>query len=243
MNTSDYEKRIAQLERENRILKQKINRSIENRVLLEEILETHSKALKTRNEELEQARAMLKKSEAKYRFLAHHDSLTGLPNRNLFNEELKKAISRAVISGTWVGLLFIDLDRFKYVNDTFGHELGDILLNQTAHRLSTCLPATSVLARIGGDEFAVMLEQVKNLETLEDHCRCIISSLSKPFDILDKACSIGASIGISIYPMDDTDTTNLLQKADAAMYSVKKSGANNFKFYHQGRASEKKGMK
>lgn len=231
MDTSDYLRRIAELERENRILKQKINRSIENRALLEELLETHSNALKNRNAELEQSRECLKKSEARYRFLAHHDSLTDIPNRIYFHEELIQAISRAKESNTYVALLFIDLDNFKNINDTYGHEVGDVLLNQTASRLLACLQMSGMVARLGGDEFAILLERFNNFDIVENLCKEIIETLCKPFIILEHICSIGASIGISVYPTDDTDADRLLQKADLAMYHVKKSSAYNYQFY------------
>lgn len=231
MDTVDYLRRIAELERENSILKQKLNRSIENRALLEEILETHSNAVKVRNTELVESRELLKKSEARYRFLANHDSLTELPNRNFFSDELNQSISRAKEANTGVALLFIDLDCFKYINDTYGHEVGDILLNQTANRLLSCIQMNGMLARLGGDEFAILLEKFQNVCIVEELGKRIVETMSEPFIILDHACSIGASIGISLFPSDDTDADRLLQKADSAMYMVKKSGANNFRFY------------
>jgi diguanylate cyclase (GGDEF)-like protein len=231
METSDYLRRIAQLERENSILQQKLKRSIEDRTLLEEILETHSNALKNRNAELEESREMLKKSEARYRFLANHDSLTELPNRILFDEKLSQAIVCARETNTWIALLFIDLDRFKDINDTYGHEVGDILLNQSANRLLSCIRMLGMLARLGGDEFAILLEKSKDFCSIEKLCRQIIKTMSTPFVIMDHSCFVGVSIGISLYPLDDTKADGLLQKADAAMYIVKKSGANNFRFY------------
>lgn len=231
MDLSDYLRRIAELERENCVLKQKLNRSMENRALLEEILETHSNALKARNVELEESRELLKKSEAKYRFLANHDSLTELPNRYLFNEKLNQAIYRAKEANAGIALLFIDLDNFKNINDTYGHKVGDILLSETANRLIACVKMFGMLARLGGDEFAILLEEYENFCIVKELCKKIVETLSQPFIILDHKCSIGVSIGVSFYPLDDTEPDKLLQKADAAMYIVKKSGANNYLFY------------
>lgn len=236
MDSSDYIRRIAELERENRILKQKINRSIENRIVLEEALETHSNALKIRNAELEQSRERLKESEARYRYLAHYDSLTNIPNRAYFHTELQHAISRSEESDTWIALLFIDLDQFKNINDNFGHEVGDALLKQTANRLLTCLQMacpqmSGMVARLGGDEFAVLLEDINDFDLVESQCKTILEALSQPFCILDHTCTIGASIGVSICPLDDTNADKLIKKSDSAMYLVKKSGANGYHFF------------
>jgi diguanylate cyclase (GGDEF)-like protein len=231
METSDYLRRIEELESENSILKQKLNRSIENRILLEEILETHSNALKVRNTELEQSRELLKESESRYRFLANHDSLTELPNRSYFNQEFKEALFHAHEANTGVALLYIDLDRFKQINDTYGHEVGDILLCQVAKRLNSCVKMQGMIARLGGDEFAILLEDFQGNTAIDELCRRIIEILSNPFLIFGHTCSIGVSIGISLYPSDDLDADHLLQKADSAMYAVKKTGANNFRYY------------
>lgn len=231
MNKCEYEKRIAELERENRILKQKLYRNEINRSLLEEMLETHSNTLKVRNEELEISRELIKQSEARYRELAHRDPLTRLPNRAFFLECLVQGIERAKQSNTCVALLFIDLDQFKPINDNFGHDVGDIVLGQTAQRLQACIQSNGTVARIGGDEFAVLIEDLHNPTIAKRIGDKIITLLSKPFLIAGKSCQIGTSIGISLYPYDSDNPDGLLRKADMAMYSVKKTCCNNYRFY------------
>ncbi len=233
MNDGEYNQQLKDLEKKNRILKKKLERSIANRALLEEILETHSNALKVRNKELEESRELLQNSETRYRFLAHYDELTQLQNRTYFNEEMFRAISRVRECRTMLALIFIDLDRFKDVNDTFGHRAGDELLNQSAKRLNTVIRPTDVIARIGGDEFAIIIESFTDRNAVEIVCRRILSVMAEPFSVEGASCKIGASIGISIYPDDADDPDGLFQKADAAMYAVKKSGANNFMFYQK----------
>lgn len=228
---NEYPKKIAELERENRILRQKLSRSEANRAMLEEMIDTHLNTLKARNAELEESRELIRKSEAKYRELAHRDSLTRLPNRAFFLECLVQSLARAKCSNTCVALFFIDLDRFKPVNDNYGHEAGDILLGKIAKRLKACVKNKGIVARIGGDEFAVLLE---NLDGRTETIRIgdkIIKNFSKPFLVSGHSCQIGVSIGISLFPNDDDDPERLLQKADYAMYSIKKSCCNNYRFY------------
>ncbi|KNY26235.1 diguanylate cyclase domain-containing protein [Pseudobacteroides cellulosolvens] len=231
MNISEYKRRLAQLERENRILKQKLTRSEINRAMLEEMIETHLNTLKTRNTELEQSRELIRQSEARYRELAHRDTLTRLPNRAFFLEYLVQGLSRARCTNTCAALFFIDLDRFKPVNDNYGHEVGDMLLGQIAQRLQTCVQNNGIVARIGGDEFAILIENLN----IRDNAICtanrILNMFSKPFFISGYTCQIGVSIGISLYPTDDSDPEKLLQKADYAMYNVKKTSCNNYRFY------------
>lgn len=200
MDVHEYEKRIAALERENRILRQKLYRNEINRAMLEEMLETHSRALKVRNEELEVSRELIEKSEAMYRDLAHRDALTRLPNRVFFLECLVQGLARAKCSNTCIALLFLDLDQFKPVNDNLGHDAGDIVLSQTAERLLSCVRNKGTVARIGGDEFAILLEDLHDHTTAKRIGDKIISTLSKPFLVAGEACQIGTSIGISLYP-------------------------------------------
>ncbi|HEX9062401.1 MAG TPA: GGDEF domain-containing protein, partial [Clostridia bacterium] len=157
MDELGYEKRIAELERENRILKQKLLRSEANRAILEEMLETHYNTLKVRNAELEASREVIRESEARYKELAHRDVLTGLSNRAFFLEYLAQGISRARSSQNCVALLYMDLDRFKPINDNLGHEAGDMILSKVASRLLECVRNKDIVARIGGDEFAILL--------------------------------------------------------------------------------------
>ncbi len=231
MDESSLLKQISELERENRILKQKNNRSEQNRRELEEMLETHSNALKVRNTELEESRELLRQSEARYRELALHDTLTGLPNRTFFNANLGHILTRAKNNRKYVALLFMDLDLFKSVNDDLGHKAGDIVLIQAAKRLSTCIRMNDIVARLGGDEFAILLTDIENYSDAEFVANRVISSIAQPFFFESQSCSLGVSIGISLYPVDTEDNDKLLQFADKAMYSVKKDGKNNYRFY------------
>jgi diguanylate cyclase (GGDEF)-like protein len=231
MDELEYKKHISELERENRILKQKLKRNEANRAMLEEMLETHSNTLNARNAELEKSRELIKKSEERYKELALRDALTRLPNRTFFFECLVQSITRAKCSNSCIALLFIDLDRFKPINDNFGHEAGDMVLGQIAERLLACVRNRATVARIGGDEFAILIEDFPGHQNVARIGDRIINMLSKPFSISGNVCQIGVSIGISVYPHDDEDPDGLLQKADLAMYSVKKSCCNNYRFY------------
>lgn len=231
MKTTDYQARIAALEKENRILKKKLGRSEANRAMLEELLETHSITLKVRNAELENSRELLRQSEAKYRDLALHDTVTGLPNRILFQERLTSAIGYAKKSNSIIALLYVDLDRFKPGNDSWGHEAGDMVLRKIAERLRTCIRGEDMVARIGGDEFAVLMENLVILDDVRALAERILAMIAEPISLDVGSCVLGASIGISCYPMDGVDVNTLLQKADTAMYSIKKSGRKSYCFF------------
>ena len=165
---------------------------------------------------------------------ARHDRLTGLPNRMLFHERLQQNLLRARRDRTMVAVLFIDLDRFKYVNDTFGHETGDQLLVQVSQAIQSLLRQVDTVARMGGDEFTVILSGIAHETDATRVADKIIALLLKPFLILGNACEIGASIGISLFPEHGTDAETLLKKADAAMYNVKEQGRNNYRLYQPG---------
>ena len=231
MTEVEYEKIIEELQREIRILNQRLIRSNINRDILQEALETQSRALKIRNLELEESRELIRNSEAKYRELAHHDILTRLHNRAYFQECLNKVTEDAGLSGSIFALFFIDLDRFKNINDSFGHESGDEVLSQTADRILSCVQSKDTVARIGGDEFAVLLTDIKDSLSVEQTARAICDKISKPFSLKMDEYHLGVSIGISLYPEDDTDPDRLLQKADYAMYSVKHKELNTYRFY------------
>lgn len=172
-----------------------------------------------------------KHAEARMEFLAHYDSLTGLPNRTLFRDRLAHAIARADRDNQMLALLFIDLDRFKTINDTLGHDIGDLMLKDVAERIKTCVREEDTAARLGGDEFTVILEQIAAPEDASGVAQKIIDELAPPFNLLGDEAFISASIGISIYPMDNTDMDGLLKNTDAAMYNAKETGRNNFQFY------------
>ncbi|KJR41522.1 signaling protein [Candidatus Magnetoovum chiemensis] len=172
-----------------------------------------------------------KQSQEQLKYLAHFDSLTNIPNRTLFNDRLVNSIAQAKRTGRKLALLFIDLDRFKKINDTLGHDRGDMLLKEAAQRLIKCIRESDTVARMGGDEFTVLLSNIVNSEDVSLVACKIISSLSSPFMLKGHECSIGASIGISIFPTDTSDAAILLKNADISMYKAKEQGRNNFQFY------------
>jgi diguanylate cyclase (GGDEF)-like protein len=163
--------------------------------------------------------------------LAHHDQLTGLPNRTLFYDRLKQAQALARRREAGLALFYLDLDGFKAVNDRYGHELGDRLLKAVGERLTGCVRESDTVARIGGDEFTVLLPDLFTRDTAADIARLIIDDLTRPFQLGEVTCAIGVSIGISFYPEDCEDSERLLSCADAAMYRVKNTGKNNFAFW------------
>ena len=164
--------------------------------------------------------------------LAHHDALTGLPNRTLFVDRLKHALSRAERRKRAVAVMFLDMDRFKVVNDTLGHEAGDRLLQAMAARLHACVREGDTVARFGGDEFAGFLSDVASPEDVAIVVTKFLDALAPPFTIDGHELFISGSIGISLYPADGTDTQTLMKNADTAMYRAKQQGGNTSEFYH-----------
>ena len=163
--------------------------------------------------------------------LAHHDDLTGLPNRLLFNYHLPRALARAQRTGGAVGVLFLDLDRFKIINDTLGHGAGDDVLCQVSKHLLECLRETDTLARVGGDEFTLLVEQFDDPQDLGDIAEKLLTATASPLKINGQEYHLSGSIGIAIYPKDGSDSASLLKNADIAMYRAKTSGRNNYQFY------------
>lgn len=161
---------------------------------------------------------------------ANYDALTGLPNRALFLDRLNQSVRQSRREDKKFALMFLDLDGFKQVNDTLGHAAGDILLQQTAVRLTECMRASDTVARLAGDEFTCILGGVRNREDVAMVAAKILERLSQPFDLNGHAASVRASIGIAVFPDHAADGAVLLQQADEAMYSVKKRGKNNFEF-------------
>ncbi len=163
---------------------------------------------------------------------ANFDSLTGLPNRRLFHERLSQEIAKAERSGHSIALLFIDLDRFKEVNDTLGHAKGDVLLQEASRRIGQCLRQTDTVARLGGDEFTVLLPESGESLGIQRIADKIIRELSRPFDLEDGDVGyISASVGITLYPQDAADPATLLSHADQAMYAAKTDGKNRFSYF------------
>jgi diguanylate cyclase (GGDEF)-like protein/PAS domain S-box-containing protein len=174
--------------------------------------------------------------------LAHFDSLTGLPNRVLFNDRLRQAVAQAKRNHWIVGVLFLDLDRFKLVNDTLGHACGDLLLKQVAERLSACLRPTDTVGRLSGDEFAVILSELAETQNASYVAQKILDALAAPFNLEGSEVFVTASIGITLYPSDSDSIDTLVRDADAAMYSAKSAGRNNYQYYTaamNARATEK----
>jgi len=173
----------------------------------------------------------LKETEHKLSHLAHHDPLTGLPNRLLLNSRLEHALQHAKRNGTQIGVLFLDLDRFKNINDSMGHTQGDHLLKSVASRLAEGMRAEDTIARLGGDEFVILIEELEDTQGAIKVAKNTLSFFAKPFYIKNQEIFINASIGISIYPNDGENTDTLLRNADAAMYQAKDKGRNNYQFY------------
>ncbi|EKD71269.1 MAG: diguanylate cyclase/phosphodiesterase with PAS/PAC sensor(s) [uncultured bacterium] len=172
-----------------------------------------------------------KQMEENLNFLAKHDVLTGLHNRAYFDTYIDNAIHKAQKENKMIGILFLDIDGFKRINDTLGHEYGDILLLSTSTRLKECLRKSDTIARFGGDEFMLMLESITNIEEISVIAEKIINAMSKPFLINKQEFVITASIGISVYPKDGVDKDILLKNADLAMYHIKERGKNGYQYY------------
>ncbi len=170
-------------------------------------------------------------AQARLQHMAQHDALTSLPNRSLLLDRFNQAISRAHWRQRIIALLFIDLDRFKHVNDSLGHEIGDVLLQQLATRFARTVREGDTVARFGGDEFVILLDDVANENDIRGITLKILDALAQPFDISGHALYITASIGISMYPDDGEDATALLKNADIAMYRAKELGKNTYQFY------------
>ena len=174
---------------------------------------------------------MQRRVEAIIRHQASHDQLTGLANRLLFNERLSLALANAHQNAEMLAVIFLDLDRFKNVNDTLGHPVGDLLLQGVSRRLTNCLRVGDSIARWGGDEFTVLLYNINSPEEATLICQKIIQSLSSPFDLDGLELYTKASLGIALAPYDGEDAETLLKNADAAMYKAKQRGRNNYQFY------------
>lgn len=180
--------------------------------------------------DLHRSNTELKLSEHRLRHLAQHDTLTGLPNRQLFHEHLDQALTLARSSNLLVALLFVDLDGFKQVNDTLGHDSGDQLLKTVAQRLAYCLRGSDVVSRLGGDEFTVILAGISQKQAAATVAEKILTTLSEAFLLEGQMAFVTASIGISLYLVNGNSRVELVKQADAAMYHAKYSGKNCYKF-------------
>ncbi|MDX8529139.1 EAL domain-containing protein [Mesorhizobium sp. MSK_1335] len=180
---------------------------------------------------LRRASAALQTSQDQAQYLAFHDTLTGLPNRALFEDRLRRMLLFAGQSETRVALLYLDLDRFKHINDTLGHPAGDKLVRQTAARLKHTIREVDTVARLGGDEFAVILLDVPDVGSAEDIAERLLLKLREPFRLIDDQVFVSASIGIALSSGSDTDADDLLRKADIALYEAKKNGRGRYQVF------------
>ncbi len=179
-----------------------------------------------------------KRFEDQLRHQSTHDALTGLPNRVFFHEILSRSMAYARRTDTIIALLFLDIDSFKNINESLGHEYGDVLLQELAQRLTTAIRkedwitrAEDVVARQGGDEFMVLIQNIHSVHATTKIAERILAAIAKPFDVRGHKMHVTASMGITVYPFDDTDSNGLLRNADVAMYKAKQAGKNSFQFY------------
>jgi len=204
---------------------------IENQQRLEETVELRTKELSETNENLIDEINERRRIESNLKHIAHHDALTNLPNRLLLDARLNHAIERAKRSDLQVAVLFIDLDHFKTINDSLGHDIGDQLLITISSRLLHCVREGDTVARLGGDEFIIIIEQVHDIGNLDALLKKIMKVTSQTISIENHDLSTSASIGISIFPDDGKNAEQLMRNADAAMYHVKENGRHKYHFY------------
>ncbi|MCP4043151.1 MAG: diguanylate cyclase, partial [Gammaproteobacteria bacterium] len=175
----------------------------------------------------------IKEYQAQLEQLAHHDPLTKLPNRLLFNDRLEHALERAYREKHWIGVMFLDLDNFKPINDGLGHPVGDKVLKSVAERLTAKVREDDTVARIAGDEFAIILEEISDSQGVAQVAGKILSAFEAPFQIEGQELHVTITIGISLYPEDGKDVTTLIKNADSAMYRAKEKGKNRYCYYTQ----------
>jgi diguanylate cyclase (GGDEF)-like protein/PAS domain S-box-containing protein len=187
--------------------------------------------LATANARLEAEIEERRLAEERIRHLAHHDVLTGLPNRRLLEDRLEQAMGMAKRNGTHVAIQFIDLDLFKAVNDRFGHRVGDLLLQAVARRLCSLLREADTVSRVGGDEFVVVLPDVDSPAAVAETAQRVLEALGRPYTIEGREFITTPSIGISLYPRQGDDVETLISRADAAMYHAKQMGRGIYKMF------------
>lgn len=209
-----------------------------NKSELEFKVEDRTKELQVINNNLEKVIEKKDEAERNLQHIAYHDELTGLPNKNLLVDRISQSIKKSTRDGHKMAILFLDLDRFKNINDSLGHTIGDNLLQEVASRLHKTLRSHDTVSRNGGDEFVIVLEKLKNSNEAIHVAKKIISQLTDTFVIHSHNIHIGASIGISVYPGDGNTPLVLLRNADTAMYRAKKSGGNQLHFYDESMSSQ-----
>lgn len=172
-----------------------------------------------------------KKLESRLEYLAYHDVLTGLPNRRLLSIHLQNALAAAKANNEMVAVLFLDCDHFKQINDTWGHNTGDLFLQMLAERLTSCVREGDTVARLGGDEFIVLLTKIQSQQQVEKVSKRILQALEQPWESEEVTFLCTTSIGIALYPHSATGVDQLLTNADKALYTAKAAGRNQFHFY------------
>jgi diguanylate cyclase (GGDEF)-like protein len=175
----------------------------------------------------------LRETEDRLSHMAHHDPLTGLPNRRALLDRARQCMALAQRQGSQFALLFVDIDGFKPINDQWGHDVGDLLLQSLKRKLTQTVRETDVVARLGGDEFVVLLTDIPDRERVAALAAKLIEVLSQPCELREHTMAVGASVGIALYPRDASDVDELLAKADQAMYSAKRAGRRIYRFASQ----------
>jgi len=226
LNDEVHHRKQAQIELE------KSKRDLEMKV------EARTKDLVEINTSLEKVIEKKEEAESSLQYLAYHDELTGLPNRNLLIDRIAQSIKTSSRDNQQMAILFLDLDRFKNINDSLGHAIGDKLIKEVASRLYATLRSRDTVSRNGGDEFVIVLERLKNSNEAINVAKKIISCLTSTFEIFSHKIHIGASIGISIFPSDGETPLVLIRNADTAMYRAKKNGGNQLQFYDKSMSNQ-----
>jgi len=189
------------------------------------------KRIQERERDLKRELTERRRAEQRLARLAHYDTVTRLPNRNRFNGYLTELLAAAGQSNEVFALLFVDLDNFKIVNDTLGHPVGDLLLKAVAERLRKCVRENDVVCRLGGDEFTVILRDIRTSGNAGQVAEKLVEALARPFQIVGRDVQVSCSVGISLFPQDGGDANKLMKCGDMAMYHAKKCGRNNFQFF------------
>jgi diguanylate cyclase (GGDEF)-like protein len=227
-NSNFHIRRAIEFQYENKDLVEQLSNEVEQREVL---IQERTRQLISTNKDLEREISERKRAEDDLLHLAHHDPLTELPNRLLFIDRLEQSISKARRMGEQIAVLFIDLDRFKKINDSLGHTVGDELLRRVAQRFQSSIRNEDTVSRLGGDEFTVIMESLHKPQHATVTAQKLIEAMEEPFVIQGHEFFITTSIGISLYPQDGAIAEELLRNADSAMYRAKDEGRNTFQFY------------
>ncbi len=194
-------------------------------------LEMISKNVNNLATTIQERESALEKSQENLAYLSHHDELTDLPNRRLFSLQLEHALNLAKRKQTKLAVLFLDIDYFKHINDTLGHDVGDLLLKSVSLRLKESLRSADTLARIGGDEFNILIEEIDDIEEVNTIAKKLLEDFKAPFFCSDEEINITVSVGVALYPTDGDSSVSLIKNADLALYRSKEKGRNRYSFY------------